>query len=377
MWKHGVVIPCKLFITIACITLFFTYLYVKQKQEHDICSYSICLLDETPEQVPDDLEIPYPGKVILNLSSTTTHTIHPFVYTRINNIYASKEGLVYYIEPNMRYTSSPVYLLVEGADVETFMVSESTYDEWGLAYDEDNVFFDGKKVEVDRQSFEEIGSGYFKDSQYVYLAARDESVYELILYKRDVSTFRVFTTGSDGNDYTMDKNGVYFAGRYIDGVDPRAFAIHSSPADIYRNYKQNDLDLSSVYMRDASHVVYQGVVIDGANPDTFKVIFTGPYLQEYGKDGTRVYYKNSVIAGADPKTFTPLSRQLYEGCRLGMYGIDKGAVYYESNLMPGVDPTSFKALHDEYGKDVSHVYLSGIIQEHLDPRTFVFECNYG
>lgn len=337
----------------------------------------ILLTQDKPFKCPG--VVPVPIQVITGerISTTTNITIQTSPYTKINSVYAEKDGKIYYAEPFKRHTKNPVYFEVKGADPETFVIEENYSTQLGFAYDKNNIFFDGKMIDVDKSSFEKIGDIYFKDKNYIYRIERDKSIYSFIKTIYDIPTFRIFTTGSLYNDYVIDKNGVYYAGEKIIGVDPNTLAVVSSPAEIGEMNGKSSPTLSRFYMRDSNNVIYEGKIIPDIDVNSFKPIFTGPYIQEYAKDKNNVYYLNSKITGADPKTFIVKTHQIYEGCRLGMYSIDNNAVYYKDMKVIGADPNTFESLYGEYGKDKNNIYLKGVLQENLDPETFTHECNYG
>ena len=331
-------------------------------------------------------EIPLPynrDDVIVSgkLATTTDNrAIEMSEYVKINAVYAKKDGAIYYAGPLKRYTEAPEYSKVEGADPETFTVYQNISTELGFARDKNHIFFDGRMTDIDTSSFEIISDRYFKDKDYVYFAKNNRGKYSLEKMPYDPKTFKIFATGSNGDDYIIDKNGVYYAGKIIPGVDPNTFSTLSSPQELLtlqRGMKDGPPPLSQYYMRDANNIIYRGKILPGADPRSFKVIPTGPYAQEYGKDNKNVYYQDSVISGADPETFKPLTYQVYEGCAPDKYAVDANAVYYKNTKIEGADPNTFKALFNGYGKDKNNVYLRGVIQENLNPQTFTSECNYG
>ncbi|MCR4284278.1 MAG: DKNYY domain-containing protein [Parcubacteria group bacterium] len=327
---------------------------------------------------PGVVLLPYDGDITLGgIATTTDRRDKDSPYKKINYVYAKKDGVIYYAEPTMRLTDMPVYTEVEGVDTETFTITETVHTQLGLASDKDHIFFDGEIVDVDKPSFEVLTNWYFKDKDYIYHVESYKYDYSLVRLERDIPTFRIFVTGGPRSDYTLDKNGVYYAGEKIPDIDSDTFSVVSSPAEIALLNGKGGPDLSGLYMRDLNNIVYRGKVLPGADVASFKPIFTGPYIQEFGKDKSNVYYESSLVTGADPETFTTETRQVYEGCRLGMYGVDSGAVYYKEMKVNGADQETFKSLYGEYGKDKNNVYLRGVLQEGLNPQTFTFDCDYG
>lgn len=330
------------------------------------------------------LATPYEGNVIVGdnkiATATDTRAIKPSEYTKINSVYAKKDGEIYYAEPLKRHTNKPVYYKVEGANSETFTAEERFYPEWGFAYDKEHTFFDGKIVDIDKESFERISGRYFKDRDFIYFIENNTGRYSLVKLPYDVESFKIFAAGSNENDYIIDKNSVWYNRKIIHGVDPSTFSLVSSPQELRKSQygmKDGPPSLSEFYMKDKNNVIYRGQIVQGADPSAFTVISTGPYFQEYGKDTKHVYYQSSTVTGANPQAFKPLTYQVYEGCVPDKYGVDTDAVYYKNTKIEGADPGTFKALFNGYGKDKNSVYLKGILQENLDAQTFTSECDYG
>jgi hypothetical protein len=335
-------------------------------------------------QVSSPLAMPYEGNDIIIggklATATDTRISKPSEYTKINSVYAEKDGAIYYAEPFKRHTNKPVYYKVEGADPDTFTIEDSFYPEWGFAYDKEHTFFGGKITDIDRQSFKRISGRYFRDKDFIYFVKNNTGSYSLLKLPYDVESFKIFATGGIENDYIIDKNGVWYNRKIIPGVDQGTLSLVSSPQELImlqRGMKDGPPSLSGYYMRDANNIIYRGKIAIGADPRSFKVISTGPYFQEYGRDNKNVYYQNFIITGADPDTFKPLTYQVYEGCVPDKYGTDANGVYYKNTKIEGADPGTFKALFNGYGKDKNGVYLKGVLKESLDPQTFTSECDYG
>ena len=336
-------------------------------------------------EIPPPLAIPYNGNdIIINgkiATTTDTRASKPPEYTKINSVYAKKDGAIYYAEPIKRHTDKPVYYKIEDADPNTFTIIERFYAGFGFAYDKKYTYFDGKITNIDRQSLEHISGNYFKDKNFIYFVENNNrGRYFLAKLPYDVPSFKIFATGSNENDYIIDKNGVWYNRKILQGIDQNTLSLVSSPQELRGSQygmKDGPPSLSGFYMKDKNNIIYRGQIVKGADPVTFTVISTGPYFQEYGKDKNSAYYKASPLPDSDPATFTPLTHQVYEGCRPGTYGIDANHVYYKNIKIDGADPNTFKALFNGYGKDKNNVYLRGVTQENLNPQTFTSECNYG
>ena len=60
--------------------------------------------------------------------------------------------------------------------------------------------------------------------------------------------------------------------------------------------------LDGPYASDSGHVYWMGKTIDGADPNTFRVLNAD---FECSADDRHAYYRRTVIANADPRTFPP------------------------------------------------------------------------
>ena len=60
--------------------------------------------------------------------------------------------------------------------------------------------------------------------------------------------------------------------------------------------------LDGPYASDSGHVYWMGKTIDGADPNTFRVLNAD---FEYSADDTHAYHRRTFIANADRRTFPP------------------------------------------------------------------------
>ncbi len=60
--------------------------------------------------------------------------------------------------------------------------------------------------------------------------------------------------------------------------------------------------LDGPYASDYGHVYWMGKTIDGASPNTFRILNAD---FECSADDKYAYYRRSIIANADPRTFPP------------------------------------------------------------------------
>jgi hypothetical protein len=83
------------------------------------------------------------------------------------------------------------------------------------------------------------------------------------------------------NNYSIDKNIVYYNGKKLSGIDSESFVY-----------------IADFYTKDKNNVYYYNIKLENSNPETFK------YLgYRYAKDKNSVYYRGKKIKNADVKTF--------------------------------------------------------------------------
>jgi hypothetical protein len=141
---------------------------------------------------------------------------------------------------------------------------------------------------------------------------------------------------------------------------------------------ENEAD--EFYGADRSHVFYEGKIIAGADPASFRPLAE----YEYGADRNSVFYRGEKLAGADPASFrillwpheTPPTKpgSVYlkrpPGENFSIYAVDARHVWEQDRPMPGRDAATFTLLPMNYTKDKNGVYQNDRLVPGLDPRTF-------
>lgn len=93
------------------------------------------------------------------------------------------------------------------------------------------------------------------------------------------------------------------------------------------------------------YISYNGQRIPGADPKTFALVTDADgKSSDYGKDDLHVYYKTGTVQGADPDSFKVVSGREYDAAH---------KLYYY------------------YAKDASHVFLDDLVIANADSATFV------
>ncbi len=194
----------------------------------------------------------------------------------------------------------------------------------------------------------------------------------------------------------------------IESADPRTFI------QLRRDGEGPCVSLSSAYAKDKSFVYYKGMIIEGANPSTFRFL-TGEYARDnvaiysrtkrlttkvdafrlmpkrspyatdgekyfyndnifdepgfqffrddypgYARTATKVYLNGQPIQGADADTFEPYnpSQRITR---------DKNFVYFDGKPIPNADPNTFVVVGTYTFKDKRAVYLEGKEVAGADP----------
>lgn len=112
-------------------------------------------------------------------------------------------------------------------------------------------------------------------------------------------------------------------------------------------------------------VLYRGMPLDAADPDTFVMLGHG-----YAKDADHVYLDGQILRYVDPLTFR-LKRPLYvydeydEEDPRGYMPRDEGyvttsnTVLFNGRIIEGVSVSSFEVLQGGYARDAFQVYFRG------------------
>lgn len=148
-----------------------------------------------------------------------------------------------------------------------------------------------------------------------------------------------------GQGYAKDCENVYLDGRVLECVDPATFRLKSHSKSHFHDpieYREHDR-LHEGYHKTDFHVYYGDKKID-ATASTFKEIGEG-----YAKDAFSVFYRGRKI-DASATTFKLLE---------GGYAKDAFNVFYYVRKVDGASAASFKYTGDGYAKDAFNDYYRG------------------
>ena len=154
--------------------------------------------------------------------------------------------------------------------------------------DRNRVCFDRAPMPyADARSFVDLGYGYAKDRENVYL---DGQVLEFV----DPATFRLKGADKSQSHEHRDWQG---HGRNHKGY-------HKTKFNVYYGDKKIDAmaasfkEMEGGYAKDAFNVFFYGKKLEGASAASFKILEGG-----YSKDAFNVYYYGKKVEGASASTF--------------------------------------------------------------------------
>lgn len=281
---------------------------------------------------------------------------------------------VYYVQYQGAGYGGLLVDMVRGADPATFHVNADITNTETFGADSAHVYIATSTVPyADPASFVTFAPGYYKDAARVYYGTSVTSI--LPMQGADPATFALLSINATSNTrntrtnispFARDATHVYWQGKLVEGAHPDSFALlpdeNGRPSNFYK---------------DAAHVFYMSdgtiTLIPGSDAATFVILDT---TAELTKD-THAVYEGLRILPIDAHTFAPVTDT--QGNATG-YWKDASHVYYLSGsfedldlglvAIPGADPATFVAMIDEcttdgYGdcianaKDKNHSYLYG------------------
>ena len=221
------------------------------------------------------------------------------------------------------------------ADTETFEVRKD-HCQIFIARDKENVFYAWTLEKgIDRDSFQGVGNGYWKDCNFAY-CEHETSIKPL--KGEDSKNFK-----SVGGPYARDSKFAYYGGRPLKNCQ--------DPLKLAMIVKGN-----SWYAGDGTTIYYDGAEIKGANCSTWKLIEGG-----FSRDNNSVYFGSKKLPRVNIDSWKVLT---------GSYSSDGISLYHMNFKVKGADPTTWKFLENDYSKDHINVYFCGRIIEGADPESF-------
>lgn len=247
-----------------------------------------------------------------------------------------------------------------------FVVNQATQEKspgHGYLRKEGHIYFEGQRIDqagrhdikrfaeavghplklcqdVDAASFVALSEEYSRDKNKVYYKWISPGRFWVVeLDKADPATFQVL-------DFNLakDKTHVWKSDHVIQGADAASAQV---------------VNLHWVW-KDKNRVYYQGTVLAGAEPASFRHLAQGYY-----RDAKRVFWCTDPLPDADPESFRACGEEL-------PYAYDRQHVWSGSQVLAGVDAKTFKHLDAHVFKDAQRVYVgtSATMVPQADPASF-------
>lgn len=279
--------------------------------------------EKEPEFVGSDCQFSASEKIeITGLDLTSCKRISK--YFIVDNNYVYKQ---LYDPGSSDYNQ---YVILKEAAAKSFKPVKDNYyrDSFNFFYD----IGAGYKIvrNVDSKSLKVLSTHYLKDKNYIYFSQLDRQDQVIKVPGFDVETFKVIQNEQNHEQYFSDKNGVYFSEELgglnvsnskINLADINTFEVLDyylmAKDENYVYYEGKIIEgadsktfevLGTGYFKDNTNVYTQigGFrKLPGVDGCSFELInYVDQYQWErYSKDRNKVYYQDLVVEDADPATF--------------------------------------------------------------------------
>ncbi len=152
-----------------------------------------------------------------------------------------------------------------------------------------------------------------------------------------------------GDEYSRDKNFVFYRGRVID-ADSKTFTPDEEwPTDQMASFIRGGVP----YKRDEQNIYFEGQKVPVQDISKFRIIdFCHSYL--CATDGISVFKEGKVVPGVNPDNLFS-----FQICQ---YTKDDKHVYYGGGIIEGADADTFNAYGEDkncYAYDTSRMYYEG------------------
>lgn len=325
-------------------------------------------------------------------------------------------------------TSQGVYYdgaLIDGADSNSFTEFDKVQTEFSAndyARDANNIYFRGQLIaNTDPDTFRPIG-----EEHKLYYRDNDQVIYQgHTILGADANSFR---EAAPDSNYYRDKNRIFYIDQPLDGVRAEHFEVitHAGTSTGYGIERAGSQPKVFFYGKliqgadganfeyisegegfygiDKNAVFYQETRVPNAEPECFSVY---PNFNEYGLNSCEknpaIFYRGKPLDGANPNTFKLIDldhklftdenkayidgKEVFQNLDIDSlqimqdrYVLDNNGAYISdtqnSQLIQGADPATFTALGKGYAKDKNHVYYYDYsshakVMNGADPSTFV------
>jgi hypothetical protein len=255
------------------------------------------------------------------------------------------------------------------------LISDPSTDDTRYAKDKDHVYLEWFDIieEADPDTFEVLGNSWSRDNISVF---KDEGRVAHI----DATSFRLFD-----NDWVGDKNTVYYNLSPLENVDIESFKTLSEEYAVDRNYlyyndqaKHRLGNINSVRLFEdqeapGSEIVFvitdsgmyhEGKIVEGADPNSFKILFqVSEHSNYYTDKNNRVYYNGILLEGVSASNLQQIENS--------NYFTDGEHVIIHDAILAKADPESFSILNIiGLAKDKNSVFSGGKIMPEANPDLY-------
>jgi len=302
--------------------------------------------------------------------------------------------------------------VIKGADAKTFEFLARDH----FYRDKKRVFYLGQRIpDADPDTFKVFHCargmtqfGYYaKDAANAYYIHTFRIIRVKKIYTRDLEGFwglddqyavdNVYVYGrgvkrenSDpdnlqelGHGYWGDKNNIYYDGKILAGADPETFRVIGGNmyatdrynlfwnGQLWNNFKDNITakEIKEFIKQNKQLKGYWWKLKDLGRQREYGASFEGQ--EGYFIQDNNVFWEGILLQYADYKTFQILNH---------FYAKDKNHGYYTDRRLVKSDVKSFKVIEDElrssdynhglYAKDKAHFYYKGAIDKKINARTY-------
>ena len=256
-------------------------------------------------------------------------------FTEINPYFGKDNKNVYYLGDIIKDSDPATFQFLGGI--------RTLIGDTGYSKDKKNVYYLGDIISgADSASFVLLDKveGYGKDNKNVYFMGKR-------LDYADSASFKTI-----GNDYTSDKNGIYYKTEKTAGADPAEYILDGhyllSGGSVFYGKEKTDYD------RDTFEVMEE--FFDGNT-------CWNSYVYAMVKDKNGVYLKDEKIKGIDPETFKSAGAGLYEDKNYYYAGTERLNIVKKDSKIYSLDSSAQVIL-----KDNNNIYLLGNGIENLKEK---------
>ena len=260
----------------------------------------------------------------LNIKSPETFEIILSKYYNVPNlIYGKDDKNVYVISKSTKFDETYSTKIIKNADVNSFEVMKN--------------------------------SMYTKDKNNIYFTRND-------VVKLEGADKDSFVIQENENDFSYDKNSVYFMGKKINGISSSEFRIidlnNRNESFYFLTDNKNLYKLITIFDENSGKIVKTKLVtIENPKVDTKSFEVINKNFDTYYRDKNTVYYYDAdfgkelkKLEAADSNSFVSLEAD---------FGKDNRNIYYNGNKLEGVNSNGFQILDENaiIFKNKNNVYF--------------------